>query len=160
MRCLMQVHPRPSVPWWTHSHQQPHHIPSSPSARRDRPWSSGDALPGFQKASRSPPAGGRTPYKAMGTPRARSGRDYRLGPAPQPQKDKATGLFYPEDRARLGSLSAQIAGLQQSIEASPDWRSVSTPPPPPAPPLPAGGHFPSKPQCSFMGLIVLLTGML
>ncbi|KAK9864342.1 hypothetical protein WJX84_001442 [Apatococcus fuscideae] len=113
---LSEVHPRPSVPWWTHSHQQPHHIPSSPSARRDRPWSSGDALPGFQKASRSPPAGGRTPYKAMGTPRARSGRDYRLGPAPQPQKDKATGLFYPEDRARLGSLSAQIAGLQQSIE--------------------------------------------
>lgn len=34
----------------------------------------------------------------------------------QLRKDKATGLFYPEDRARLGSLSSQIAELQRSIE--------------------------------------------
>ena len=41
----------------------------------------------------------------------------------QLKKDKATGLFYPKDRARLGSLSAQISELQRSIEVRSGYES-------------------------------------
>ncbi|KAK9831155.1 hypothetical protein WJX74_005249 [Apatococcus lobatus] len=93
---------------------------SSLHSQQARPWSSADApTQRRQQASMSPPAWAKVPIsgpgKAAGAPADAKRRLDRRSER-QLKKDKATGLLPSEDRARLGSLAAQIAELQQSIE--------------------------------------------